>query len=130
MQPQNQFLSFLVELAQRIRTKKPKFFVVLQWLTGVLAGVTGIPSFLAQFNIVLPPAMTALENKYVAWAAIGFSLASQLTAAPPAATVTADGTVLTATDEKKMPFTTKVEVKKAQDAEIPNSSSTLAEIKK
>jgi hypothetical protein len=130
MQPQNQFLSFLVELAQRLRTKKPRFFIVLQWLTGVLAGVTGIPSFLAQFHITLPPAATALENKYVAWAAIGFSLASQLTTANPAATVTADGTVLTETDAKKMPFTKQAEVKKAQDNEIPNSTSTLAEIKK
>ncbi|HSY76875.1 MAG TPA: hypothetical protein VK890_08465, partial [Bacteroidia bacterium] len=97
MQPQNQFLSFFIELAQRLRTKKPRFFIVLQWLTGVLAGVTGIPSFLAQFHITLPPAATALENKYVAWAAIGFSIASQLTSATPAATVTADGTVLTQT---------------------------------
>jgi hypothetical protein len=129
MPQQNQLLSFLIELVQRLRTKKPKFFVYLQWITSVFAAITGIPSFLAQFGIVLPPAATALENKYVAWALIGFTNASQLTTAPPAATVTADGKVLTLTDQSKMPFTAAKEVKSAQDAQVKNSTATLAQIK-
>lgn len=129
MNNNNQLLNFLIELFQRLRTKKPKFFVYLQWITGALGAITGLPSFLAQFNITLPPAATAMENKYVAWATIGFLIASQLTSASKTQTVTADGAVLKQTDQKKLPFTAKAEVKKAQVDEVPNASVTLADIK-
>lgn len=130
MQNNTILLDFLKELVQRIRTKKPKLFIVLQWITGVLGAITGLPSFLAQFGITLPPAATILENKYVAWASIGFFIASQLTTSSPAVTVTKEGAVLKETDASKMPFTAKSEVKRAQDAQIPNSTQTLAEVKK
>jgi len=123
-------MDYLKELLQRLKTKKPKFFVVLQIITGVLGAITGLPAFLAQFSIILPPAALVLENKYVAWASIGFMIASQLTTSSPAATVTKDGVVLTKTDEKKLPFTEKVEVKKAQDDMVANSTRTLEEVKK
>lgn len=126
----NQFLNFLIELVSRIRTKKPKFFVVLQWITVVLGAVTGIPDFLAYFNIVLPPALIVLENKWIAVASIGFLIASQLTTQSKPATVTADGDVLKQTNAKQLPFTAKNEVTKAQISQVPNSSKTLEEIKK
>ena len=123
-------LNFLIELVGRLKTKKPKFFLILQSLTAVLGAVTGIPSFLAQFGITLPPAAVVLENKYVAWASIGFLIASQLTTQSTAATVTADGTVLKQTDASTLPFTAETEVKKAQVAQVPNSDFTLNQIKK
>jgi hypothetical protein len=130
MTPTNPLWSFLIELVQRLKTKKPKFFVVLQYITGLLGAITGLPAFLAQFSITLPPTWLALENKYVAWASVGFLIASQLTTATPAATVTKDGVVLTKTDEKKLPFTGEAEVKAAQVKQVPNSSLTLEETKK
>jgi hypothetical protein len=131
MQPSsNQILNFLVELFSRLRTKKPKFFVYLQYLTAAMGAVTGLPGLLVQWGVSLPPAMTILENKFVAACSVGFFIASQLTTANPTATVTADGTVLKQTDPSKMPFTAQTEVKSAQDNRVPNSSATLAQIKK
>jgi len=127
---QNQFLAFLVELISRLRTKKPRFFIVLQWITGFMSAVTGLPSLLVSWGISLSPFWTTFENKFVAACTFGAFIASQLTSASPAATVTADGVVLKQTDASKLPFTAEVEVKKAQEAQIPNSSATLAEVKK
>jgi uncharacterized ion transporter superfamily protein YfcC len=129
MQTQNQLMNFLIELIKRLKTKKPKFFVILQYITGLLGAVTGIPEFLAQFNIVLPPSLAVLENKYVAWASVGFLIASQLTTQSNPVTVAADGAVLKQTDATRLPFTATNEIKKAQVEEIPNNKLTLAEIK-
>jgi hypothetical protein len=130
MQPQpNQFLNFLVELVSRLRTKKPKFFVYLQYLTGFMGAVTGLPALLIQWGVTLPPAATVLENKFVAACSAGFFIASQLTTANPIAAVTKDGAVLKQTDAVVMPFTAQHEVVAAQKAEIPNTTTTLAEVK-
>jgi hypothetical protein len=129
-QQSNQLLNFLIELFSRLRTKKPKFFIVLQWLTAFMGAVTGLPALLIQWGVTLPPALTILENKFVAACSVGFFIASQLTSASPAATVTSDGAVLKQTNAAQLPFTAQVEVKKAQDDQVPNSSTTLAEVKK
>lgn len=128
--PHSLLLNFLIELVQRLRTKKPKFFVYLQYITGVLGAITGLPAFITQFGIKLSPILTTLENKYVAWAAIGFAIASQLTSSSPVVTVTQDGAVLKQTDPVKMPFTSQTEIRKAQVDQVPNSTTTLEEVKK
>jgi len=129
MQNQNQLLAFLIELANRLKTKKPRFFIYLQWLTGAMGAVTGLPGLLTTWGITLPPAATVLENKFVAACSVGFFIASQLTSASPVAAVTKDGAVLKQTDPVKLPFTSSAEIKKSQDAQIPNSEVTLAEVK-
>jgi len=129
MAQNNQLLNFLIELIQRLKTKKPKFFVYLQWFVAAMGAVTGLPDLLIKFHISLPPALTVLENQFVAACSVGFFIASQLTSATPVAAVTKDGAVLTKTDEVKMPFTAKAEVVKAQKEQIPNTTTTLAEVK-
>lgn len=129
MQNQNMLLSFLIELVNRLKTKKPKFFIYLQWITGALGAVTGLPELLTSWGIVLPSATLVLENKIVAACSIGFFIASQLTSASPVAAVTKDGAVLKQTDSKDLPFTAQTEVKKAQDAQVPNTAVTLAQVK-
>lgn len=130
MQQQNQLLAFIVELFSRLRTKKPRFFIWLQWITGAASAVTGLPTLLTSWGVQLSPALSVLENKFVAACTLGALIASQLTSSSPVETVTADGAVLKQTDASKLPFTAETEVKKAQDAQIPNSSVTLAQIKK
>lgn len=127
---QNPLLSFLVELFNRLRTKKPRFFIWLQWLTGAASAVTGLPTLLTSWGVHLSPAMSVMENKFVSACTLGALIASQLTSASPVIAVTKDGIPIKATDASKLPFTSEVEIKKAQDSMIPNSSSTLAETKK
>lgn len=124
----NLFLSFLVELFNRFATKKPKLFVYLQWVMLGLGAVTGLPAFLQKLGITLSPALTVFENKFVAAAAAGFVLCTQLVTKSPTVGVTADGTPIAPTDAAKLPFTAKVEIKEAQVKEIPNSPITMAEI--
>lgn len=126
----NVLIAFLKENLNRLFTKKPRFFIWWQWLTGALSAVTGLPGLLAMLNVNLPAHFAALENKFVAACAAGFFLASQLASASPVVAVTKDGAVLKKTDPQALPFTAQVEVKKAQDAEIPNTATTLAEVKK
>lgn len=125
----NVLINFLKENLNRIFTKKPRFFAIWQWITGLLMAVTGLPGLLASMNINLPAALTTWENKIVAVCAAGFFLSSQLTSASPVVAVTKDGTVLKATDENKLPFTSSVEILKSQQNLVPNSDVTLAEVK-
>lgn len=129
MQNQNQFLAFTVEIFNRIATKKPKLFVYLQYIVLALGAVTGLPAFLTQLGVTLTPSLTIFENKFVAAAASGFWLASQLVTKPAVVGVTKDGAVITQTDPVRLPFSSEVEVKKAQVDQIPNSNITLSEIK-
>ena len=125
----NVLIAFLKENLNRLFTKKPRFFIWWQWLTGALSAVTGLPYVVSLFG-TLPPPLLALENKIVAACATGFFLASQLTSASPVATVTKDGAVLKQTDADKLPFTAQVEVTKAQQDLVPNAAVTLADVKK
>lgn len=122
MQANNLFLAFLIEIVNRLKTKKPKLFVYLQYIVMGLGAITGIPSFLSQFSIVLPPAATLFENKFVAWASIGFLIASQLTTQSTINSISPQGPVNKQTDPKKLPFTAleefKVAIKEGKPTEI------------
>lgn len=121
---QNQFINFLSEFLQRLRTKKPKFFVYCQYFVALLGAATGLPTAIAKFSavtgipIVLDAHWTMLENKFIAACAAGFFLASQLTTASKV-TAIQDGTVLKATDTDKLPFTAQKECEKATAAGVP-----------
>ncbi len=130
MQPKsNQLLNFLIELVGRLRTQKPRFFVYLQYITAAMGAVTGLPGLLMQWGVTLPPAMTILENRFVAACSVGFFIASQLTTSSPVQAVTKDGAVLKQTDASKMPFTAQNEITTTQKARVPNTTTTLAEVK-
>jgi hypothetical protein len=129
MQNKNPLFNFLVELLNRLKTKKPKFFVYLQYVTAAMGAVTGLPELLTSWGVTFPPELTLLESKAVAFCSVGFFIASQLTSASPVAAVTKDGAVLKQTDSDKLPFTAQAEIKKAQDQQVPNTATTLAEVK-
>lgn len=120
----NQFLNFLIELGNRIRTKKPALFVRLQWITGVLGALTGLPSFITgTLGFTIPPVYHTLESKIIASICTGFFIASQLTSASTV-TATKDGAVLKATDADKLPFTAQIECKKAETTGVPEVKET------
>lgn len=124
-----QLLNFLTEFMQRLRTKKPKFFVYMQYGVLLMGSATGLPSLIAQFSqvtgipIVLGPHWTIFENKFIAACSLGFWFASQLTTASKV-TATKDGDVLKATDASKLPFTASLECKKAEVSGVPEVKET------
>ncbi len=94
-------LAFLQELLQRISAKSPKFFKVIQVVTLALGLITGIPEFLQQINVALPPEIDVLASKVIAGAAWGAWFISLLTVQRTAS--------VTTTTEKTLPFTAKKE---------------------
>lgn len=73
--------AFIVEFFQRLFTKKPTFFKVLQIVTVVLSAVTGLPELLASWGVVLPDAFNLLANKWVGIISIVVAITSQLATA-------------------------------------------------
>lgn len=111
MQPLQIILDFLKEMGNRLATKSPMFFKVLQVIGASLTMAGYIPSLLQQaFNVEVPGNMIWLcEN--IAKYATGFFAASMFAAKSPIVGQTENGNEVKVTSEKKMPFTAKAEQK-------------------
>lgn len=59
----NIVVDFFAELLTRLFSKSPKFFIVIQWISGVIGFITGIPLLLNYFEIKLPDNLNILESK-------------------------------------------------------------------
>lgn len=110
---------WIQETLNRWFIKKPKYFTYWQWATGVTTAICGIPYILVQFNVTLPEPFASLSNKVVTWAAGAAFMMAQLTVSTPTVAQTEAGSAVKVTDKEKMPFTTKVEDKKVDDAVPP-----------
>lgn len=66
----NAAVKFLAELVNRLFSKTPWFFKVIQIVSGLTVLVAGLPGFLETIGIPLPAALTLLESKVVAISAI------------------------------------------------------------
>lgn len=108
---QNNLLLFVQELIQRLFTKSPVFFQIINRISLALILVTGLPGFFEELGINLPDWATVLQNKIIAWSAIVSAIISKLTTQSTPIAVTSSGEVLKKTDEKKLPFTAKSEDK-------------------
>jgi len=108
----NSFLAFLSELVSRLQGKTPKFFVVWQWISAIVAGLTGVPEFLRELNIVLPAPFSFFENKIVAIASVVAFMMAKLPVQNPVVNRDATGAPLTKTDPQKTPFTANDQLKK------------------
>ena len=75
----NVVTDFLTEAVKRFFSKNPKFFKVINVILALTIAVTGLPTFLAQFGIVLPEWATVLSSKLVAWCAIAGRILVQFT---------------------------------------------------
>lgn len=124
----NLFVAFLKELFLRFSTKSPKFFRIFQLISGVCGAVTGLPEVLSGLGISLPENLTVLQNKAVAYAAMGVFFTSLMTSQSKTMGTKEDGTVLKQTDDTKLPFTAANEVKVA--AKMPDDKPVLVEQKK
>ena len=115
---QNQVLSFFVELFNRLRTKSPKVFKVLQLFAASLTLLGYIPSILQRwFNFEVPGNVITLfedVSKY----ATGFFVAVLLPVKSPAVAQTEQGEPVRVTDENKFPYTAKAETA-AMEKEVP-----------
>lgn len=126
---QNPLIAFLSELLQRLFAKSPLFFEIWQWISGAAAAVTGIPAIFTALGINLPSPFNMFESKAVAIASAVVLFMAMLPTATPTVSVTSDGKVLKSTDAAKLPFTANNEVVRAQDAQIPNSTLSMSQIK-
>lgn len=119
MNQQNPFVAYIVELINRFATKSPRFFRILQMITGFVTAVTGIPALFAQFNIPLPEFLTVLQNKYAGFLALGMFIVSLLSTQSKIVATTETGVAIKKTNEKALPFTAQAEEKKAAKEGAP-----------
>ena len=118
----NPMITFLQELFMRLSAKSPKFFKVIQFVSGLSAAVTGLPGLLQELNVNLPDWAEVLQNKSVAWASATSLFISMLTVKSTPVSKTEEGEILKKTDEKKLPFTANSEQKEAaKKEELPTS---------
>lgn len=117
--PNTQLTDFLIELYNRIRTKSPKFFFVLQLLSASVLLLGYLPSALQRWTniIVSVHFMTFCED--VSKYATGFFGASMLATKTKPTAQTETGEAIKVTDEKKMPFTSKHEAKDVKEIVPP-----------
>lgn len=81
MQPSQSNLILLIrEAYQRWGEKQPKFFIVANWVMAILGFLTGVPAFLSEFAIILPPHWAAVVLKVVSAASFGAMIMGKLTA--------------------------------------------------
>lgn len=113
-------LIFLKELLQRLLVKSPKFFKIWTWISSGLILITGIPAFISMLpvGITIPDIFNQGVTVAVRYAGIGVLLMSLLTTQSKPVGVTEAGTVIKATDDKKLPFTAAAEQKSAEKHEV------------
>lgn len=101
----NPLLAYLQEFFQRLSTKSPKFFRVIQIVSAVATLLTGLPGLFEELGWTLPDWATILQNKTVAFCMLTALTISKLTTQSTAAAQTASGQVLKITNDEKLPFT-------------------------
>lgn len=111
MNPLQIILDFFKEMVNRIGSKSPMFFKVLQVLGASLTFAGYVPSMLQQwFGIEVSGGVIHICEKVAAVSA-GFFASSMLAAKPAIVGQTVSGLEVKVTNENKMPFTAKSEAK-------------------
>jgi hypothetical protein len=120
----NPLIQFLTELILRLGAKSPRIFVILQWISGALAGITGIPTIIQTFGIVLPHPFDTELTKIVAIASTVALFFSKLPVKDKIVAVTTSGQPLKKTDDCVLPFTDSEEKKS-----ISSTTTTTTTVK-
>lgn len=119
----NPFFAFIVEIFQRLGQKSPKLFVVIQWVSGVLTALTGLPAVISAIASAagydLPAAFTATENKTMAVCGLLITFVAALPVKSDTVASDQTGQPLKAINEKKLPFTAQAERKEAAGQNHP-----------
>lgn len=114
-------LDFFKELLNRLFSKSPKFFKVLQVFSACLTFAGYVPSMLQRWiGVPVPGHIIHLFEDIANYAGV-FFLGVMLPVAQKPVAQTAEGEAIKVTDEKKMPFTAKAETK-VMEAAIPPPS--------
>lgn len=116
---QNQIISFFIELFNRLRTKSPKIFRVLQLFSASLAFAGYVPSMLQRWLNVEVPGHLITMCEDIGKYATGFFIAAFLPVQPATVAQSETGEAIKVTDETKMPFTAKAESKALEKAVPP-----------
>lgn len=104
-------LNFFTELINRLKSKSPKFFKILQLFAALLTFAGYVPSMLkVWFNVQVPDHTITLFEDIAKYSA-GFFAAAFLPTQSKSVAMTEDGDILKTTNEKTMPFTAAAEVK-------------------
>lgn len=119
MNPLQIILDFFKELVNRIGSKSPMFFKVLQVLGASLTFAGYFPSMLQQWFGVEVSGNVISFCETVAKYATGFFASSMLAAKSSIVGQTEGGLEVKVTNENKMPFTAKVEAKEVADKVPP-----------
>lgn len=120
-----QILNFFRETLNRLKTKSPRFFFIMQMFAGSLTAASKLPGILERWTtlIVSPQFVNICED--VSKYAIGFLACTLLSAESKPMAMTPKGDVIKRLDEDKYPFTAKVEHQKAEKLETPVVSDPL-----
>lgn len=119
----NPLFAFLVEIVQRLGQKSPKLFVIIQWISGVLTAITGIPAVIDWIcqagDWTLPAIFITFENKTVAICSLLITFVAALPVKPAIVARDQTGQPLKAINEQKLPFTAMSERRDAAKENHP-----------
>jgi hypothetical protein len=115
----SQVAMFFVELFNRLKSKSPKFFLVLQVIFASLTFAGYVPVMLERYaNISVSQNLINLCED-IAKYTTGFLIAVLLPSKPTPVAQTEEGKAIIVTDEKKLPFTAKDEKKSVDETKPP-----------
>jgi hypothetical protein len=114
-----QILDFLKEIIGRIRTKSPKFFFIIMCVSVALTGASFLPDLLEKGFRVDISDYWVDTCKRIGIFFSGLFSGSILTVQSKTVSQTKEGQAITVIDEKKMPFTSKVQEKKIEETIPP-----------
>lgn len=124
-----QILNFFRECATRLRSKSPKFFVILQIIFGALAFANYIPKILDEgfgMEVISPRFIWWCEK--IANICTGAVIGGFFTSRSAPAAMTQEGNVVKTIDEKKYPFTTTDVQKQSDKKYVPIVEDPLKQI--
>jgi len=123
-------MKFFSELFQRIGTRSPVFFRIIQVFTASLTFAGYIPSMLQQWFAVAVPGNYITLCEDIAKIAMGVCGGSFLTVDPKPVAIMHDGDILKKTDENRMPFTKMCDEKEKQKLKNVPKVAEVVDIKK
>lgn len=110
-------------MVNRLGQKSPKFFVVLQWIFGLITALTGLPAIISYvaglLGYTLPAAFTTPEGKIIALCGAIVTFVTALPVQNAAVAKDQTGQTLKQTNAKTEPFTAKAEQKEAAGVNHP-----------
>jgi L-asparagine transporter-like permease len=74
----NALFQFIAEFIARLFSGKPKFFVIIQWISFVIGGISAIIMYLKSTSVALPDWVTAIGNVTVVISSIVAMIVAQL----------------------------------------------------